>query len=70
MGKDVSAEDLFACLKCGENEYREGMHSHPCACPVQTKTIARELGIGFLGLGFDPKWRVEDVPVMPKHRYR
>ncbi|KAK9905722.1 hypothetical protein WJX75_005133 [Coccomyxa subellipsoidea] len=36
----------------------------------QTKTIARELGIGFLGLGFDPKWRVEDVPVMPKHRYR
>ncbi|CAL8469717.1 g9259 [Coccomyxa elongata] len=36
----------------------------------QTKTLAKELGIGFLGLGFDPKWRVEDVPIMPKNRYR
>ena len=34
------------------------------------KTIAEELGLAFLGIGFDPKWRVEDVPIMPKNRYR
>ena len=27
------------------------------------------LQVGFLGLGFDPKWRLEDVPRMPKGRY-
>jgi len=27
------------------------------------------LGIGFLGLGFQPKWRREDIPWMPKQRY-
>lgn len=36
----------------------------------QSKTIGEELGIGFLGIGFDPKWRIEDIPVMPKDRYR
>lgn len=36
----------------------------------QVKTIAEELGLAFLGIGFDPKWRVEDVPIMPKNRYR
>lgn len=35
----------------------------------QVKTIGEELGIGFIGLGFDPKWRIEDIPVMPKQRY-
>ena len=39
-------------------------------CVVQAKAIAAELGIGFLAVGFDPKWRVEDVPIMPKGRYR
>jgi len=37
---------------------------------VQVKAVAREMDVGFLGLGFDPKWRREDVPVMPKGRYR
>ena len=37
---------------------------------AQAKTIAAELGVGFLAVGFDPKWRVEDVPIMPKGRYR
>lgn len=36
----------------------------------QVKTIGEELGIGFLGTGFDPKWAVEQVPIMPKNRYR
>jgi gamma-glutamylcysteine synthetase len=37
---------------------------------LQTKAIASELGVAFLGLGFDPKTRMEDVPIMPKERYR
>ena len=27
------------------------------------------MGLGFVGLGFDPKWRREDIPWMPKGRY-
>ena len=37
---------------------------------AQVKTIAQEIGVAFLGIGFDPKWQVADVPVMPKNRYR
>ena len=36
---------------------------------AQVREVAEELGIGFLGLGFNPKWRREDVFVMPKGRY-
>lgn len=28
--------------------------------------MAEELGLGFLGIGFHPKWRLTDIPVMPK----
>lgn len=28
----------------------------------QSKSIGEELGIGFLGVGFDPKWRIQDIP--------
>jgi glutamate--cysteine ligase len=35
----------------------------------QCKAIGAELGIGFLGLGYNPKWRLEDLPWMPKGRY-
>jgi glutamate--cysteine ligase len=35
----------------------------------QVKTIATEIGAGYLGLGFHPSARIEDVPVMPKGRY-
>ncbi|XP_061337250.1 glutamate--cysteine ligase, chloroplastic-like [Gastrolobium bilobum] len=35
----------------------------------QAKTVAEEMGIGFLGLGFQPKWRLEDIRRMPKVRY-
>lgn len=31
--------------------------------------IADEMGIGFLGLGYSPKFKVEDIPHMPKGRY-
>ena len=35
----------------------------------QVKAVASEIGVGFLGLGFQPKWRREDIPLMPKGRY-
>ena len=36
----------------------------------QVKAIAREMGIGFVGLGARPKWPVDDMPWMPKGRYK
>ena len=32
----------------------------------QVKAVAEEMGIGFLGIGFQPKWAVKDIPIMPK----
>ncbi|MFC7334294.1 glutamate--cysteine ligase [Rhodocista pekingensis] len=37
---------------------------------TEVKAIGADLGIGMLGLGFNPKWRREDIPWMPKGRYR
>ena len=47
---------------------------HQTCCEVHThldevKKIAEPLGIGMLGMGFQPKWRREDIPWMPKGRY-
>ncbi|MEO7026526.1 MAG: glutamate--cysteine ligase [Caulobacteraceae bacterium] len=36
----------------------------------EVKAVAEPLGLGFAGLGFSPLWRREDVPMMPKGRYR
>ncbi len=33
------------------------------------RTISDELRIGFLALGFQPKWRQDEIPWMPKARY-
>ncbi|CAL5097151.1 unnamed protein product [Urochloa decumbens] len=35
----------------------------------QVKAVGEEMGIGFLGLGFQPKWALSDIPIMPKGRY-
>ncbi|XP_021291113.1 glutamate--cysteine ligase, chloroplastic [Herrania umbratica] len=35
----------------------------------QVKAVAEEMGIGFLGIGFQPRWGIKDIPVMPKGRY-
>jgi glutamate--cysteine ligase len=35
----------------------------------EVKTVADELQLGFLGMGFQPKWKREDMPWMPKGRY-
>jgi glutamate--cysteine ligase len=37
---------------------------------AQVKEVGNELGTGMLGMGFDPKWRREDVSWMPKGRYK
>ena len=36
----------------------------------EVKAVADELGLGFLGLGFTPNWRRDQIPVMPKGRYK
>src|SRR5690606_33260069 len=36
----------------------------------EVKAVGDELGLGFLGMGFQPKWPREDMPWMPKGRYR
>jgi glutamate--cysteine ligase len=36
----------------------------------QVKTISEPLGVAFLGMGFQPKWRRSDTQWMPKGRYR
>ncbi|WP_339913481.1 glutamate--cysteine ligase [uncultured Brevundimonas sp.] len=36
---------------------------------MEVKMVADEIGLGFLGAGFDPLWTREDIPVMPKGRY-
>ena len=35
----------------------------------QVRSVSEELGVGFLGAGFDPKWTNDEVPRMPKQRY-
>jgi glutamate--cysteine ligase len=36
----------------------------------QVREVCSELGLGMIGLGFDPKWRRDDIPWMPKARYQ
>src|SRR5436309_15042953 len=37
---------------------------------AQVREIATPLGIGFLGLGMTPSWSRQQIPAMPKGRYR
>ncbi|MGY9000399.1 MAG: glutamate--cysteine ligase [Rhodospirillales bacterium] len=36
----------------------------------QVKEVGDKLGIGFLGLGYQPKWSLDEVAWMPKGRYK
>ncbi|HYE48547.1 MAG TPA: glutamate--cysteine ligase [Azospirillaceae bacterium] len=36
----------------------------------QVRQIGADLGIGMIGLGFNPKWRRDEIPWMPKGRYK
>jgi glutamate--cysteine ligase len=35
----------------------------------QVKAVAADLNIAFLGIGYQPKWGLGDIPWMPKQRY-
>ena len=48
------------------HETSSEIHAHL----AQLSEVARPLGIGFLGLGMNPKWSRSEVPTMPKGRYR
>ena len=37
---------------------------------AQVKDIADEIGVGFIGLGAAPEWHHDDMPLMPKGRYK
>lgn len=36
---------------------------------LEVLRVGERLGIGFLGVGFSPKWTLEETPRMPKERY-
>ncbi|MBB3226280.1 glutamate--cysteine ligase [Luteibacter sp. Sphag1AF] len=36
----------------------------------EVRSVADPMGIGFLGMGFQPKWRRDEMPWMPKGRYK
>ncbi len=36
----------------------------------EVRAVADELQLGFLGMGFQPKWRRDEMPWMPKGRYQ
>ena len=36
----------------------------------EVRSIADGMGLGFLGMGFQPKWRRDEMPWMPKGRYK
>lgn len=36
----------------------------------EVRAVGEPLGIGFLGVGFSPKWKLDEIPVMPKERYK
>lgn len=52
----------FASLKDTEAELRNHLD--------EVRSLAEPLGIRFMGIGAAPEWRHEDMPVMPKGRYR
>ncbi|RUL74827.1 glutamate--cysteine ligase [Dyella choica] len=37
---------------------------------AEVRSVADELGLGFLGMGFQPKWPRDQMPWMPKGRYK
>ena len=54
-----------APLKSLHQTCRE-VHAHL----AQVRQVGDPLGIGFLGLGMSPKWKLSETPVMPKSRYK
>ncbi len=57
---ELSGEPL-----CTIHQTCDEVHTHL----AQVKAVAEDLNLGLIGLGFQPKWRREDIPWMPKGRY-
>ncbi|CAN6567151.1 unnamed protein product [Malus baccata var. baccata] len=36
----------------------------------QVQSVLKEIGIGLLDIGYQPKWEIKDIPLMPKERYQ
>jgi glutamate--cysteine ligase len=36
---------------------------------AEVRAVAKDLGIGFLGIGASPTWTLDETPIMPKSRY-
>lgn len=69
-GQSVSLEpggqfELSGAAVANLHETCAEVHTHL----AQVKHVADDLGVAFVGVGFQPKWRREDIPVMPKGRY-
>jgi glutamate--cysteine ligase len=58
--------ELSGALLCNIHETCNEVYTHL----EQVKSVAKPLGIAFLGLGFQPKWKRDDIPWMPKGRYK
>ncbi|MGH8212693.1 MAG: glutamate--cysteine ligase, partial [Rhodanobacteraceae bacterium] len=48
---------------------------HDTCCEVHehledVRGVSQKLGLGILGMGFQPKWRRDEMPWMPKGRYK
>src|SRR5688572_22290562 len=62
---------LIALVRDGamrESIHQSGAETHQDLREV--KTVSGELGLGVLGMGFQPNWARADMPWMPKGGYR
>lgn len=59
----------FILLPASPHPNPLSLHNTTHPTPPQVRSVAEELGLAFLGAGFDPKWSNADVPAMPKARY-
>ena len=51
----------------------ESLHQTCCEAAThlkEVKQISDRLGLGFIGMGFQPKWARDEMPWMPKGRYK
>lgn len=46
-----------------------GQHHSSCHLLLQVNALGREVGVGFVCLGFDPVSHLAEVPVVPKGQY-
>lgn len=57
--------ELSGAALCNLHETHEETERHFC----EVLNVGEALSIGFLGLGFSPKWTLAETPRMPKDRY-